>query len=79
MCISMDFFTALVLVYQIKSEETATMIWFNNYESCYEAQYATDKLYNLVNGTEMYCVESNVASRIVKPKPRPKVQSEERL
>ena len=79
MCISMDFFTALVLVYQIKSEETATMIWFNNYESCYEAQYATDKLYNLVNGTEMYCVESDVASRIVKPKPRPKVQSEERL
>tara|TARA_R100001463_G_scaffold14183_1_gene37483 strand:+ start:222 stop:449 length:228 start_codon:yes stop_codon:yes gene_type:complete len=75
----MDFFTALVLVYQIKSEETATMIWFNNYESCYEAQYATDKLYNLVNGTEMYCVESDVASRIVKPKPRPKVQSEERL
>tara|TARA_R100001460_G_scaffold55901_1_gene95323 strand:- start:633 stop:839 length:207 start_codon:yes stop_codon:yes gene_type:complete len=67
----MDFFTALVLVYQIKSEETATMIWFNNYESCYEAQYATDKLYNLVNGTEMYCVESDVASRIIKPKRRP--------
>ena len=67
----MDFFTALVLVYQIKSEETATMIWFNNYESCYQAQYATDKLYNLVNGTEMYCVESDVASRIVKPKRRP--------
>jgi len=67
----MDFFTALVLVYQIRSEETATMIWFNNYESCYEAQYATDKLYNLVNGTEMYCIESDVASRIVKPKRRP--------
>jgi hypothetical protein len=67
----MDFFTALVLVYQIKSEETATMIWFNNYESCYEAQYATDKLYNLINGTEMYCIESDVASRIVKPKRRP--------
>tara|TARA_R100001440_G_scaffold71555_1_gene94652 strand:- start:525 stop:731 length:207 start_codon:yes stop_codon:yes gene_type:complete len=67
----MDFFTALVLVYQIKSEETSTMIWFNNYESCYEAQYATDKLYNLVNGTEMYCIESDIASRIVKPKRRP--------
>ena len=67
----MDFFTALVLVYHIKSEETSTMIWFNNYESCYEAQYATDKLYNLVNGTEMYCIESDVASRIVKPKRRP--------
>ena len=67
----MDFFTALVLVYQIRSQETATMIWFNNYESCYQAQYATDKLYNLVNGTEMYCVESDVASRIVKPKRRP--------
>lgn len=67
----MDFFTALVLVYQIKSEETATIIWFNNYESCYEAQYATDKLYNIINGTEMYCIESDVASRIVKPKQRP--------
>ena len=67
----MDFFTALILVYQIRSEETATMIWFNNYESCYEAQYATDKLYNLINGTEMYCVESDIASRIVKPKRKP--------
>ena len=67
----MDFFTALILVYQIRSEETATMIWFNNYESCYEAQYATDKLYNLANGTEMYCVESDIASRIVKPKRKP--------
>ena len=67
----MDFFTALVLVYQIKSEETATMIWFNNYESCYQAQYETDKLYNLINGTEMYCIESDIASRIVKPKRRP--------
>lgn len=73
----MDFFTALVLVYQIKSEETTTMIWFNDYESCYEAQYATDKLYNLVNGTEMYCVESDVASRTVKPKLRPLTQNEE--
>jgi len=67
----MDFFTALVLVYHIKSEETTTMIWFNDYKSCYEAQYATDKLYNLVNGTEMYCVESDVASRIIKPRRRP--------
>ena len=67
----MDFFTALVLVYHIRSEETATMIWFNDYESCYEAQYATDKLYNLVNGTEMYCIESDVLSRIVKPRRRP--------
>ena len=66
----MDFFTALVLVYHIRSEEIATMVWFNNYESCYKAQYATDKLYNLVNGTEMYCIESDVASRIVKPKPQ---------
>tara|TARA_R100001460_G_scaffold69496_1_gene110106 strand:- start:518 stop:724 length:207 start_codon:yes stop_codon:yes gene_type:complete len=67
----MDFFTALVLVYHIKSEETTTMIWFNDYKSCYEAQYATDKLYNLVNGTEMYCLESDVASRIIRPKRRP--------
>ena len=67
----MDFFTALVLVYHINSEETATMIWFNNYESCYEAQYVTDKLYDLANGTEMYCVESDIASRIIKPKERP--------
>ena len=67
----MDFFTALVLVYHIKSEEIATMIWFNSYESCYKAQYATDDLCNLVNDTEMYCIESDIASRIVKPKRRP--------
>ena len=67
----MDFFTALVLVYHIKFEEIATMVWFNNYESCYKAQYATDDLYNLANGIEMYCIESDIASRIVKPKPKP--------
>ena len=67
----MDFFTALVLVYHIRSEETATMIWFNSYESSYEAQYATDKLYNLINGTGMYCIESDAPSRIIKPKQRP--------
>ena len=73
----MDFFTVLILIYQIRSEETVTMIWFNDYESCYKAQYATDDLYNLVNGTEMYCIESDVASRIVRPKLRPLTQSEE--
>ena len=67
----MDFFTALVLVYQLKSEEAETIVWFKNYESCYNAQYATDKLYDLANGTEMYCVQSDVASRIVKPKRKP--------
>lgn len=71
----MDFFTALVLVYQLKSEEAETIVWFKNYESCYNAQYATDKLYNLANGTEMYCVQSDVASRIVRPKIRPSVQN----
>ena len=72
----MDFFSALILVYQIRSEEVTTMIWFNNFESCYQAQYETDKLYNLVNGTEMYCLESDVASRIVKPKIKPLTQNE---
>ncbi len=73
----MDFFTALVLVYQLKNEEAESIVWFKNYESCYQAQYATDKLYNLANGTEMYCTQSDVASRIVRPKLRPLTQSEE--
>ena len=67
----MDFFTALLLVYQLNSKEIETVIWFKDYKSCYEAQYKADKFYNLANGTEMYCVESDVASRIVKPKRRP--------
>ena len=70
----MDFFTALLLVYQLKSEEIETVIWFKDYKSCYEAQYKADKLYYLANGTEMYCVESDVASRIVRPKRRPEWQ-----
>ena len=70
----MDFFTALLLVYQLKSEEIETVIWFKDYKSCYKAQYKADKLYNLANGIEMYCVESDVASRIVRPKRRPEWQ-----
>lgn len=70
----MDFFTALLLVYQLKSEERETVIWFKNYKSCYQAQYKADKLYDLANGTEMYCVESDVASRIIRPKRRPEWQ-----
>ena len=70
----MDFFTALLLVYQLKSEERETVIWFKDYKSCYQAQYKADKLDDLANGTEMYCVESDVASRIIRPKRRPEWQ-----
>ena len=75
----MEFFTALVLVYQLRNTETEIMIWFEDYQSCYEAQYAADELYNLSQGTQMFCLESDVASRSIKPRLKPKVQSEERL
>jgi len=55
------------------------MIWFENHQSCYEAQYAADELYNLSQGTQMFCLESDVVSRSIRPKLRPKAQSEERL
>jgi len=75
----MDFFTALVLVYQLRNTETEFMIWFENYETCYEAQYAADDLYQLAQGVQMFCLESDIVSRSIRPKLKPKVQSEERL
>jgi len=75
----MDFFTALVLVYQLRNTETEFMIWFENYETCYEAQYVADDLYHLAQGVQMFCLESDIVSRSIRPKLKPKVQSEERL
>ena len=75
----MEFFTALVMVYQLRNTETELMIWFEDYDTCYEAQYAADDLYHMAQGTQMFCLESDVASRSIAPKLRPKVQSEERL
>jgi len=75
----MDFFTALVLVYQLRNTETEFMIWFENYETCYEAQYAADDLYQLAQGVQMFCLESDIVSRSIRPKLKPKAQSEERL
>ena len=70
----MDFFTALVFVYELQNEKAESIIWFKDYESCYNAQYKADPLYDMLNGKEMYCLESNVASRIVKPKVRNEVR-----
>jgi len=75
----MDFFTALVLVYQLRNTEAELLIWFEDYNTCYEAMYAADELYNLSQGTEMFCLESDVASQSIRPKLKPKVQSGERL
>jgi len=70
----MDFFTALVFVYELQNEKAESIIWFKDYDSCYEAQYKADFLYDFLNGKEMYCLESDVASRIVKPKVRNEVR-----
>ena len=67
----MEFFTALVIVYQLRNTETELMIWFEDYDTCYEAQYAADDLYQLAQGVQMFCLESDVVSRIIKPKRRP--------
>ena len=67
----MDFFTALVLVYQLRNTETEFMIWFENYETCYEAQYVADDLYHLAQGVQMFCLESDKVSASVRPKRRP--------
>ena len=67
----MDFFTALVLVYQLRNTETEFMIWFENYETCYEAQYVADDLYQLAQGVQMFCLESDIVSASVRPKRRP--------
>ena len=67
----MDFFTALLLIYQLKSEQRETLIWFKDYKSCYEAQHLADDLYQLAQGTQMFCLESNIVSASVRPKRRP--------
>ena len=67
----MDFFTALVIVYQLRNTQTELMIWFEDYDTCSEAQYAADDLYQLAQGVQMFCLESDIVSASIRPRRRP--------
>ena len=71
------FYTLLVIGYEVAGNPTNIIVVFDDYESCQKSQVIADPLYNYIDAYEMYCIESDVTSRIVMPKPRPKAQSEE--
>ena len=71
------FYTLLVIGYEVAENPTNVIVVFDDYESCQQSLVIADPLYEYINAYEMYCIESDVTSRIVMPKPRPKAQSEE--
>jgi len=46
-------------------------IWLNSVEECWDFLMTNGSIYDQLNATEGHCDESEVASRIVRPKPRP--------
>lgn len=71
------FYTLLVIGYEVAENPTHVIVVFDDYESCQQSLVIADPLYNYIDAYEMYCIESDVTSQIIMPKPRPKAQSEE--
>jgi len=75
-----EYFTALVLHYEMQGKELETVVWFENEAHCQEvlqndaALPLYNKLYNLYgNNIMMFCEVTERASRVVRPRARPEV------
>tara|TARA_R100001443_G_scaffold66436_1_gene75485 strand:- start:843 stop:1082 length:240 start_codon:yes stop_codon:yes gene_type:complete len=74
-----EYFTALVLTYHVQGEAWKTKVLYDRERYCQEAMDSeiAMPLYNQIfeiygNNIIMKCVETNLASYIIKPKSRPK-------
>lgn len=73
-----EFFTALVLHYELQGHEIETVVWFETEAQCQEVmQYDIaaplyDELYDLYgNNIIMFCEISQNVSKKIRPKTRP--------
>jgi hypothetical protein len=77
-----EYFTALVLHYEVQGKELQTVVWFENEDHCQEvlqndvAMPLYEELYDLYgNNIMMFCEVSEDVSRIVRPRLRPEVDN----
>ncbi len=67
----MDYYTLLTMGYTLMEYEMYVSIWFTSEEDCWSVLLNSGTLYDQINATEGHCDVSEVASRIVRPEPRP--------
>ena len=67
----MDYYTLLTLGYTVLEYEMYVSIWFSSEEDCWSVLLNNGTLYDQINTHEGHCDDSEVASRIVRPKLRP--------
>ncbi len=67
----MDYYTLLTMGYMLMEYEMYVSIWFTSEEDCWSVLLNSGTLYDQINATEGHCDVSEVASRIVRPEPRP--------
>ncbi len=73
-----EYFTALVLHYEVQDLEMETVVWFENEAQCQSvmdqdiAMPLYDELYSLYgNNIMMFCEVTDKPSRVVRPRLRP--------
>ena len=67
----MDYYTLLTIVYPILEYEMQFSIWFSSEKECWSILMKNGTLYDQLNAVSGHCDGSEVASRIVRPEPRP--------
>ena len=67
----MDYYTLLTIVYPILEYEMQFSIWFSSERECWSVLMKNGTLYDQLNAISGHCDVSEVASRIVRPEPRP--------
>ena len=73
-----EYFTALVIAYNLQGEQIKTVAWFESQNQCQRvmnenhAQPLYDHIYDLYgNDISMKCIVSKQASKLIRPKLRP--------
>ena len=69
-----EYFTALVLSYTLHNHEINTVVWFESERHCMNAMSSRtfDHMYELYgNDISMWCLPSDVQSKLVRPRVRP--------
>lgn len=71
--VMIEFFTALVLHYEVQGQELTAVMWFETRDHC--EQVAMSGIYDVIHDhyddTMMYCEETDAPSRTIRPRARP--------
>ncbi len=77
-----EYFTALVLSYTLHTHQINTIVWFESEKHCIKAISSRtfdnmyDHIYELYgNEISMYCVVSEVRSKLIRPQLKPLTKS----